>query len=578
MPMLRNYQLRRGLFVLLLSMLSWVSAQAVFYGGWPYQVPPDGHFNTFTTRAIQLGIYQNLMEPSLATYLWADAVYDGMLAEDFGFDDDGNYLVSLVDGVTWSDGSPLSAADVVTTFNISYLLSGAVWNSLERVEALDDNTVLFHLSTPSFAAERQILTFPIRPDSVYGDFGARAADVIAEGLGSGDEAFDELLSEVTEFRPEMFVASGPFQLLAENISDANVRLVRNETGLFADVVAFDEVVLWNGETETVTPLVLSGELWYGTYGFPPATEASFVNAGIDIIRGPLYTGPALYFNHSVGPFADPEVRRALAFAIDREENGFVSLGESGVAVELMMGFSDNLAPTYLSDELMDALEPYDYDPELAEEMLEALGFSRGSDGVWQDAEGQRMAFTLIFPAEFADWAAAAEHVSQVLNDFGFEITARGVQFQQHQQQVYDSDFELAIRNWGTSNPFPYLSYLEPFRRYNGLGELAGEGAGGGMRFDTLVTYSGGEVDLLELTIASSEGLDPQEQSAIIERLALAFNELLPIIPLWERYGNNPLNRDFVNAPAGDDPIFLNAGNADHFMPYLIMTGGVTPAE
>ena len=89
--------------------------------------------------------------------------------------------------------------------------------------------------------------------------------------------------------------------------------------------------MWNGETETVTPLVTAGELWYGTYGFPPATEAAFAAQGIDIIRGPLYQGPALYFNYKVAPFDRVEVRQALAHAIDRDENGFVSLGDSGVA-------------------------------------------------------------------------------------------------------------------------------------------------------------------------------------------------------------------------------------------------------
>jgi peptide/nickel transport system substrate-binding protein len=196
--------------------------------------------------------------------------------------------------------------------------------------------------------------------------------------------------------------------------------------------------------------------------------------------------------------------------------------------------------------------------------------------VWLDDQGNRMAFELIFPAEFADWAAAAENATQALNDFGFEITARGVQFQQQQQDVYDSNFQLAIRNWGSASPFPYLAYLEPYRRYNGQGELAGQEAGGGMKFDTKVTYSGGELDVLEATIDSSKGLESEAQNKIIEQLAISYNELLPAIPLWERYGNNPLNREFLTAPAGDDPIYKNAG-LDHFMPYMIMTGKITPA-
>jgi peptide/nickel transport system substrate-binding protein len=556
----------------------WSNAQegTTFYGGWPYELPPDGHFNTFASKAINLGTYQPLMEPPLATYIWDAGTYEGMAASEFGFDEDNNYVVTLKPDITWSDGTPLTSEDVVATFNTAYLIGAAAWDSLEKVETVDDMTVKFTLSEPSFAAERLILITYLRPASVYGTFAERAAPLIERKAEAGDPEFDALLQELTEFRPEMFIAAGPYVLEAENISDSKVTLVKNPGGVGGDTAAFDNVVLWNGETEAVTPLVASGQLWYGTYGFPPATEKSFVDAGIDIIRGPSYSGPALYFNHSVAPFDRPEVRRALAHVIDREENGFVSLGESGVAVEYMMGFSDNLAELYLSDETLEALDPYDYDVEAATAMLEEIGFTKGSDGVWLDDQGNRMAFELIFPAEFADWAAAAENATQALNDFGFEITARGVQFQQQQQDVYDSNFELAIRNWGIGSPLPYLSYLEPYRRYNGQGELAGQQAQG-MKFDTNVTYSGGELDVVQAAIDSSKGLDTDAQNAIIEQLALSFNELLPIIPLWERYGNNPLNREFLNAPPGDDPIYKNSG-ADHFMPYMIVTGKITPVE
>jgi peptide/nickel transport system substrate-binding protein len=545
---------------------------------WPYQIPPDGHFNSFASNVINLGgnTYQDLMEPPLAVYMWSSGVYEGMLADTFGFDEDNNYVVTLKSGVMWSDGTPVTAQDVVTTFNTGYLIGMPVWSYIDGVEAVDDLTARFIMSAPSPLAEYRILITQIRPTSVYGTFAERAQAFIEAGTASGDADFDAALTELTEFRPEQYVSAGPYVLLPENVSDANVVLVKNEGGLNADVVLFDRAVVWNGETDQVTPLVSNGDLWYATHGFPPATEAAFVEQGIDIVRGPAYSGPALYVNHSVAPLDRPEVRQAMAYAINREQNGFVSLGESGIAVDCMCGFSDNLTPLWLSDETLDALNPYDYDTDMAAQLLEGIGFSKGDDGVWMDDQGNRMAFELIFPAEFLDWAAAAENATQQLNDFGFEITARGVQFQQQQQDVYDSNFQLAIRNWGAASPFPGQSYLEPYNRYNGQGELAGEGVGGGMRFDVNVTYSGGTLNVYDVSVQSGEGLDVDAQKALVEQLAVSYNELLPAIPLWERYGNNPLNREFVTAPAGDDPIYNNAG-ADHFMPYLIMTGGIGPA-
>jgi peptide/nickel transport system substrate-binding protein len=545
---------------------------------WPYSVPPDGHFNSFASNVINLGnnTYQDLMEPPFAVYMWASGKYEGMLADKFGFDEDNNYTITLKSGVTWSDGTPVTAKDVVTTFNTGYLIGMPAWSYIKSVEAVDDLTAKFVMGAPSPLAEYRILATQIRPTSVYGTFADKAKPLTDAGTKAGDAGFDAALKELTDFRPKDYVSAGPYKMLSENISDAKVVLVKNEGGLNADVVKFDNVVAWNGETEAVTPLVSSGDLWYATHGFPPATEASFIEQGVDIIRGPGYSGPALYVNHSVEPLNRPEVRQAIAYAIDREQNGFVSLGESGIASECMCGFSDNLTSLWLSEKTMDALNPYDYDTAKATEILEGIGFSLGSDGIWVDDKGKQLAFELVFPAEFLDWAAAAENATQQLNDFGFKITARGVQFQQQQQDVYDGNFQLAIRNWGIASPFPGQSYLEPYNRYNGQGELAGEGVGGGMHFDPNVTYSGGTINVFDVAVKSGEGLDIDAQKALVDQLALSYNELLPAIPLWERYGNNPLNRKFVNAPPSDDPIYKNAG-ADHFMPYLIMTGGIGPA-
>jgi peptide/nickel transport system substrate-binding protein len=571
------------LFLLLLTLsFASVSAQdegSTLYIAWPYQVPPDGHFNTYATNVINLGgnNYQDLMEPPFAVYMWSEGVYEPMLAESFGFDDDNNYVITLKEGVTWSDGSPVTSQDIVTTFYTGYLLGWQTWEDVSSIEVVDELTARFIMEAPSQVAERRILTTQIRPTSVYGSFAERVTPLVESGAAAGDADYDALVTELTEFRPETYISAGPYVMDTSSITDANLTLVLNEGGLNSDVVNFDTVVVWNGETEAVTPLVSSGELWYATHGFPAATEASFVEAGLDIIRGASYSGPALFFNHTVAPFDRPEVRQALAYAIDREQNGFVSLGESGVAVECMCGFSDNLTELWLSEETLDSLNPYDYDPDTAAEILEGIGFTLGDDGVWVDDQGNRMAFELIFPAEFLDWAAAAENLTQQLNDFGFEITARGVQFQQQLQDVFDSNFQLAIRNWGAASPFPGQSYLDTYYRYNGQGDLAGDAVGGGMRFDTNVSYSGGEINVYDVAVESGVGLDVEAQKPLAEQLAVSFNELLPIVPLWERYGNNPLNREFVDAPAGDDPIYNNAG-ADHFMPYLIMTGGIGPAQ
>src|SRR5690606_25027362 len=148
-----------------------------------------------------------------------------------------------------------------------------------------------------------------------------------------------------------------------------------------------------------------------------------------------------------------------------------------------------------------------------------------------------------------------------LNEFGFNITGRGVQFQQQERDVLEANFELAIRNWGIGEPIPGLSYLQPYERFNGQGELAGQ-AGGGMGFDNNVTNIGGTIIVRDVALASGQGTDIAGESALVEQLAISFNELLQIVPLWERFTNNALNRKYLDAPSFDDPIYINGTTAD----------------
>ena len=113
----------------------------------------------------------------------------------------------------------------------------------------------------------------------------------------------------------------------------------------------------------------------------------------------------------------------------------------------------------------------------------------------------------------------------------------------------------------------------------GGGQTATE-AGPGMSFPLVQETSLGEVDLGALTIQANQGADRDAQAELINQLALAYNELLPQIPLWERYGNNPAveNLRVTGWPPEGDPIYLNGTYADPFASILIVTGQLGPAE
>jgi peptide/nickel transport system substrate-binding protein len=558
-----------------------------FHPAWPYSPPPTGHFNTFVTNGMTLGNYQMLMEPSLFMYLWADGSWVPIAGESWEWTDETTLTVKLIQGAKWSDGSDFTSKDIVDTFSISRLLSQTVWNYLSDVQAVDEYTVNFVLTEPSTTLPRRVLRdTAIRASSVYGEWATRVQELVAAGNTKDDDAWKSLVQEFNEFRPEDMVVLGPYKIDPASITESQLILNKVETSYWADQVKFDRMINYNGETPVVTPLVLSGDVDYATHGFPPATEREFIAQGYRIIRAPIYTGPALYFNHQVHPFEMKEVRQALAYAINKEENGFISLAESAKVQACMCGFSDNLTGLWLNEDVQSQLNPYEYNVEQAEEIFTGLGFTRDSDGVWLDDTGARMEFELTAPAEFADWSAAAENVAEQLTNFGVKTVFRGVNFQQHPIDVNEGRFQMAIRGWGAGNPHPVFSYEINFTTHNAYfsGVGTAEGATGsvdnpGMYFDLNVTTdSVGDVNLSELTKAAGTGGDAEAQKEALGTLALAYNELLPQIPLWERYGNNPVPSRFA---AGwlpeDDPIYKNSPYADSFVILQILDGTLGPA-
>jgi peptide/nickel transport system substrate-binding protein len=357
-----------------------------YHGAFPYQVPPTGHLNSFVTAGIPNGIgpYQDLLELPGARYYWADGKWLPLIAEKWEMQAPDKFIMNVRKGLTWSDGKPVTAKDVVATFNILRLLKNTTFKYVDTVKAIDDNTVEFHMSTPSTVVERYVLNTAIRSAATYGAIADEVQKLVDAKKGEDSAEWKALVQKITEFRPEKLIVNGPFDLDTKSINEAQLSLVKNPKGYLADKIGFDMVVLYNGETPTVTPLVLAGDVDYATHGFPTATEKQYKDMGTRITRAPTYSGPAIFFNQDVYPFSKPEFRQAVAYAIDRDQNGKVSLGDSGKAMTYLTGFSDNMLPNWLTKEQTDKLTVYKQDPKKAEELLTKIGFKKGADGIWMD--------------------------------------------------------------------------------------------------------------------------------------------------------------------------------------------------
>jgi peptide/nickel transport system substrate-binding protein len=539
-----------------------------FHGGWPYVLPPQGHYNYFATNAI-IGdsIYRDLFIPSLAVYRWADAKWDYWLAESSKQNGD-NFEVKLRSGLKWDDGKAFTAKDVVTTYMVGRIASFGIWSFIDKVEAVDDLNVRFHYSRPTSLGERLILRNQIKPDSVYGALAKKAADFYSGGGTNSTDAGKALIKEMNDFRPAAPPSVGPYKLDPASVTAAQLTLVRNNGGLFADKVNFDKVVVYQGETAEITPLVLNGDIDYATHGFPLATDKAFQDKGYRIIRGPIFTGPALYFHWENAPeFQDKRLRQAVAMAFNREEAGKIFYGTSARAPKYMTGFPDSLVPNWISTADQGKLNAYAFDATKADALMKDAGFAKGGDGIYAKG-GKPLAFELYFPSDFQDWAAAATYASDALNKFGIKITPRGAIRSTQLPDTNAGKFQIALNPWGIANPHPQQSLVRPFR------EFSKDAPGGGMKYPLTQQYSGGSINFDTVLDDSIAGFDIAKQKDPITKISLAFNELLPCIPIYERLNNNPVNDKAGRTagwPADTDKVYTQGGG-DNFTIVMIMDG------
>ena len=329
---------------------------------------------------------------------------------------------------------------------------------------------------------------------------------------------------------------------------------------------FDKVVIYQGETAEIKPIVLNGDVDYATHGFPLAADKAFQDKGYRIIRGPIFTGPALYFHWENAPqFQDKRLRQAVAMAFNREEAGKIFYGSSARAPKYMAGFSDGLVANWVNTGDQSKLNAYSFDTAKADALMKDAGYAK-VDGVWAK-DGKKLEFEFYFPSDFQDWAAAATYANDALNKWGLKLTPRGAIRSTQLPDTNNGKFQIAMNPWGIGNSHPQPSLVRPFREFNK------DLSAGGMKYPLTQQYSGGTINFDTVLDDAIAGFDTAKQKDPVTKLAVAFNELLPCIPIYERLNNNPVNdKARVSGwPADGDKVYTQ-GAADNFAVMLILDG------
>ncbi|MCE7079272.1 ABC transporter substrate-binding protein [Streptomyces sp. ST2-7A] len=413
-------------------------------------------------------------------------LFDGLLSRDENLElvpalavdlpvvsEDGlTWTYTLREDVTFSDGSPFTATDVVFTYET--ILDPDTNNAardelavLEGVEAADDHTVVFTLSHPYAPfAERTVL--PIASEEAFGDQDVNTGPYNTEPIGTGPytlSSWSRGEQIVLEANPDHWGGAPAVERLTMAIvPDDDARATRLRAG------ELDAAVL------------------------PPRLAAGFADdPGRVVINAESadFRAVTLPTDHPVT--GDIAIRRALDVAVDREAIVEAVLDGAGAVAH---GPVPTASPWFAEG------TERPHDPEEAARILDGAGWEVGDDGI-RERDGLRAAFTLHYPSGDR---LRQEHALAYVSDargIGIDITAESASW----EVIAPAMDDHAVLNGGGNPTDP------DFDLYGLLhSELAGDG------WNNMARYANPAVDeQLEIGRRTADAQERREAYDAVQR-------------------------------------------------------------
>lgn len=390
----------------------------------------------------------------------ADLNFECMLADSITTEDNKNFIVHIDDAATWSDGTPVTADDVVytalrlaspvigNTAMMYYVFEGVGDDgfveegaeSIDGIQKVDDKTVQFTtkeempITTFENSYARYLLTLPKHVIKQYSEEELSTA----EWFNHPDVVSGPFI--VTDFDVDHYIsyeANKDYWKGAPKIDKLNIKIV-DGSQLYAG--------LQSGEID-ITQQTMSDI---------PQEDYESVEAldNVEVVYGSPVTNQSVFIQTKNVP--DVKVRQAMLYAIDRQQILEELLNGHG---EIVDGFLSSASPFY-----DDSLTPVSYDPEKAKTLLEEAGWD-GSQTIRFYVNSGDSTFVNAASIIAAEWAAVGIKAEIQTVDFATLMSVAGTE---------DYDVLAVQYTYAPVDPYPDVAWL-----------LGGEGSWTGYSDDTL---------------------------------------------------------------------------------------------
>ncbi|MBO0908949.1 ABC transporter substrate-binding protein [Arthrobacter sunyaminii] len=485
------------------------------------------NFNPFSTTAL-LGVQSTVYETLFFVNRAAEGDPVPVLGTEYSYNDEGNVLtINTREGVSWSDGEPFTANDVVFTLNL-----------IANTPAL--NTGGFDGVAEAVSDTELTITYP-KPD-VLNSIGALSSIYIVP---------EHIWSEVEDpatFINQDAVGTGPF--VVSDFSPQSYLLEKNEEYWEAGKPELDGVryVSLSGNQAGVDS-ILNGDVDWMSMFIPevdtllgPEEDVEYVNTVQNQLS--LVTCSNVELG-CTGPQTDPAVRQAIYAAMDRDQLNSLAFSN----------LNGDVSPTYallprdekwISPSIEEPVASNKGDAAKAEKLLTDAGFAKGADGIYAK-DGERLSFSVKTVTGWTDWIAGIETMAQQLLPVGIELKAEQMSWNEWTEATNTGNFQMLVNNlWPGAGSEPYYLYKAFFDSESTapVGESANP---------NWARYSNPDVDAaLDVLNGTTDESLKMEQYAIIQE---AIAEDMPYIPI-QSYGSlSTFRTDVVTGWPSDDDLY-----------------------
>ena len=478
-------------------------------------------FNPFVATAAPQGMGATglIYEPLLQFDLAQPPKYTNWLATGYTWGAGGKSVTFTIrQGVKWNNGTPLTAADVVFTYNLvkantAINLAGLQISSVSS----SGNTVTLTFPSAQYTNLQQIAGVPILPKAIWGNAGSPATFSDPNPVGTGPY-------KLKSFTPQGFT-------LTKNPSYWQASQVKVQNVFFPVYVS---------NTGALSALFTGKIDWTGN--FIPGLQKNFVSTAPQFHH--FWEAPgstnALMPNLHKWPTNQLPVRQAISAAINRSL--LASEGEAGLENPVTNATGLTL-PTFQawSGPIASQTVSATGSASAAEQILTKAGYKKDSAGFFA-LGGKEVDITLVSPAAYTDYAAVGAMVAQELKSAGINANFQGLTVTAWNADMGDGNFQLA-EHWSNNGLTPYNLYD------NWLNSALGTGNSATGDYERLANPT---IDAALAKLAGDQTV--AQQTADLVPIENYVSQNLPVIPVttaseWFEYNSE----HFVGWPTQQNP-------------------------